>query len=169
IRFSTSWDEARDEARRTGRRLLAYFTGRNCGWCRVLEKRTFTDAEVVELSRRFVCVEVDVGEERNLRLADEYRIDSIPRSFVLTPGGEAIDGRTGSLPAAVYAEWLKGVGTKPPAVMPASAGVRPATPAPAGDSEAEADVVIWFVDAGRGIERWPDGDWTGHAHLIRLL
>ena len=51
VRFSSSWDEARAEARRTGRRLLVYFTGKNCGWCRVLEKRCFTDAEVVDFLR----------------------------------------------------------------------------------------------------------------------
>jgi hypothetical protein len=169
IRFSNSWDEARDEAKHTGRRVLAYFTGKNCGWCRVLEKRTFTDAEVVELSKSFVCVEIDVGEDRNLRLADEYRIDTIPRSYVLTPEGQVIDRRNGYLPAAEYAAWLKGVGTKPPAGMPAAAGFKPAAPGPAGHPEAEADVVIWFVDANRGIERWADSDWTGHAHLLRLL
>jgi hypothetical protein len=169
IRFSKSWDEGLAEARRTGHRLLAYFTSEHCGWCRALEKRTFTDAEVVERSRRFVCVEIDIGEERNARLADEYRIDSIPRSFVLTPGGQVIDRRTGYVPAAEYAAWLEGVGTRPPAGVPAAAGSRPAVPAPAGDPEARADVVIWFVDANRGIEKWSDGDWTGHAHLLRLL
>jgi hypothetical protein len=169
IRFSKSWDEARAEARRTGRRLLAYFTGEHCGWCRALEKRTFTDAEVVELSRRFVCVEIDIGDDRNARLADEYRIDSIPRSFVLTPEGQVIDRRAGYMPAAEYAAWLEGAGTRPPAGMLAAAGPRPAVPVPAGDPEAHADVVIWFVDANRGIEKWSDGDWTGHAHLLRLL
>jgi thioredoxin-related protein len=169
IRFSKSWDEARAEANRTGHRLMAYFTSEHCGWCRVLEKRTFTDAEVVELSKQFVCVEVNIGEDRSLRLADAYRIDTIPRSYILTPDGQVIDRRIGYLPAAEYAAWLKGVGTKPPAEAPAGVGLRPAVPRPAGDPEAEADVVIWYVDANRGIERWIDGDWTSHNHLLRLL
>jgi thioredoxin-related protein len=169
VRFSKSWDEARAEAKRTGRRLLVYFTGKNCGWCRVLEKRTLTDAEVVDLTGPFVCVEIDVGEESNLRLADEFRIDTIPRSYVLTPEGQVIDRCTGYLPAAEYVAWLKGVGTKPAAGIVAAAGSRPTAPAPAGEPEARADVVIWYVDANRGIERWNDRDWTGHGHLLRLL
>jgi hypothetical protein len=36
IRFLTSWDEAHAEARRSDRRILAYFTSDYCGWCRVL-------------------------------------------------------------------------------------------------------------------------------------
>jgi hypothetical protein len=27
----------------------------------------------------------------------------------------------------------------------------------------------WYSDGNRGIEKWADGDWTGHAHLLRLL
>jgi hypothetical protein len=29
--------------------------------------------------------------------------------------------------------------------------------------------ISWYVDANRGIERWTDGEWTGHGHLLRLL
>src|SRR5450631_3140590 len=47
IRFLESFDQARAEAERSRRRILAYFTGPYCGWCRVMEKRTLTDAEVV--------------------------------------------------------------------------------------------------------------------------
>ena len=167
IQFSKSWDEASLRAKRDGRRLLGYFTGNNCGWCRALEKRTFADAEVVELSRQFVCVEINVSEDRNARLADAHRIDSIPRTFVFTPGGQVIDRRTGYMPAAEYADWLKRVGTAPTANV--HTRQEPAVPSPVGFSENEADVVIWFVDASKSMERWNDRDWTGHAHLRRIL
>lgn len=168
VAFSESWDEARAEAKRTGRRILAYFTGDYCGWCRVLEKRTFTDAEVVELSKDFVRVKLNTGEERNARLADEYRIDSIPRSFVLTPEGQVVDKRTRYIPAAEYAAWLKAARTKPPAPS-GPEGPVPDAPPPVGAPESEADVVIWFVDATESIKHWGDEDWTGHAHLLQLL
>src|SRR4051812_32716313 len=69
IPFASSWERAREESLRTDRRVLAVFSGENCGWCRVLEKRTFTDAEVVELSRQYVCVTLDTAEPENARLA----------------------------------------------------------------------------------------------------
>ena len=94
IRFSRSWDDATTQAQRTGRRLLAYFTGAECGWCRAMEKRSFTDAEVVELSKNFVCVEINISEARNSRLADKYRIDSIPRTIIFTPDEKIIERRT---------------------------------------------------------------------------
>src|SRR5262245_49762928 len=75
IQFTRSWGQARAEAKRTGRRVLAVFTGDHCGWCRALEKRTFTDAEVVRLSKQFVPVELNTGDHANARLVDEYQVE----------------------------------------------------------------------------------------------
>jgi hypothetical protein len=167
IVFSHSWEESRALAKRTGRRLLAYFTSDSCGWCRAMEKRTFTDAEVVTLSKEFVCAQVDIRDEKNVRVADEFRIDSIPRTYVFTSDGKLIDRRTGYVPAAEYAAWLKKVGTTaPPVAVDAEKAVPPAA---VGAPAAVANLVVWFVDATRDIARWSDRDWTSHSHLLRLL
>jgi len=166
VHFSTSLDAARAEAKRTGRRILVYFTGDHCGWCRVLENRTFTDAKVVELSKQFVCVELNV--ERDTRSADEFGIESIPRSIVLTAEAGVIDRRTGYLPAADYATWLEAALTGPPPRTTAH-GSPPKAPPVAGAAESEADLVIWFVDASKSVTRWGDGDWIGHRQLLQVL
>ena len=106
IRFLDSYEQAKAEARATNRRILLYFTGPGCAWCRVLESRTFTDAEVVDLSRRFVCVELRT--DRDTKLADEFQIDSIPRSILLMPDGAMLDQRVGYLAAADYAIMAQG-------------------------------------------------------------
>ena len=168
VRFSESWEQARAEAKSSGRRILAYFTGDSCGWCRALEVRTLADAEVVALSRRFVCVKLKTSKEENLRLCDEYGIDQIPRSLVLTSDGRDIDRSTGYVPAAEYAAWLAGALTKPPASLETDAR-RALVPRPVGAPESEADLVVWFVDAFRSKRRWGDADWTEHAQLIGLL
>ncbi len=167
IVFSRSWDDARAEAKRSGRRLVAYFTSDWCGWCRALEKRTFFDAEVVALAKQFVCVEIDIRNDKSLRLADEYQIDSIPRTYVFTPDGRVIDRRTGYLAATEFASWLKNVATTPPA--PVADAQKPKPPAPVGAGQEESDVVIWFVDATKSMDRWSDRDWTGHLQLLQVL
>jgi thioredoxin-related protein len=105
ISFSDSLERAKAEARITGRRILLYFTGPGCLWCRELECRTFTDAEVAELSKNYVCVELKT--DRDPTLADEFHVDSIPRSLLLTPEGTTIDQRIGYFPANEYALWLR--------------------------------------------------------------
>ncbi len=168
IQFCKSWEQARSLSNRTDRRILAVFTSDHCGWCRVLEKRTFTDREVVELSKQFVCVALDVGEKDNARLVDQYRIDTIPRSFVLTAPGQVVSKLTGYVPATEYATWLKEARTKSPTTTPTD-GPAAVAPAPVGAPQSEADVIIWSVDAERNIKRWGDDDWTGHAQLLNLL
>jgi thiol:disulfide interchange protein len=168
VQFAKSWDQASAESKRTGRRILAVFTGDHCGWCRVLEKRTFTDAEVVKLSKQYVCVELNTADRDNARLVDRFGIDTIPRSIVLNPGGQVVDKRTGYIPAAEYANWLQGARTKSP--TPSKTQVSAAVaPPPVGAPETEADVFIWSVDASGSIKRWGDDDWAGHSHLLHLL
>lgn len=168
IKFGKSWDQARSESARTGRRILVVFTGDNCGWCRVLEKRTFGDAEVEALSREFVCVELNVGHEENARLVDQYQVDTIPRSFVLSVDGQVSGKRTGYVPPTEYVAWLREARTRSPHATKPD-GPAPAPPNPVGAPDSEADVVIWSIDASQSIKRWGDDDWTGHAQLLRLL
>ncbi len=168
VQFFKSWDQAGAESKRTGRRVLAVFTGDHCGWCRVLENRTFTDAEVVKLSKHFVPVALNTGHEENARLVDQYGIDAIPRSVVLTADGQVVDKLSGYIPAAEYASWLEQARTRVPTLAKNEVSAAVA-PSPVGAPESEADVIIWSVDASRSIKRWDDDDWAGHAHLLHLL
>ena len=72
ILFLDSLDKAKSDAAVTKRRIFVYFTGPGCGWCRMLEARTFTDAEVVELSRKYVCVELHTDRDGGARRPDAY-------------------------------------------------------------------------------------------------
>ncbi len=164
IRFLESFDAARVEAARSRRRILVYFTGKSCSWCRVMEKRTLPDAEVVELSKGFVCVRLDA--EKEPRLFDELGVDAIPRSFILSAEGARIDMRPGYRPAAEYAGWLRaGFG------MPAERLATEAAHAPAavGPTEVEADVLVWFVDGQRTMKRWADSKAFDHPQLLQIL
>ncbi|HEV3024057.1 MAG TPA: thioredoxin family protein, partial [Pirellulales bacterium] len=165
VRFGNSYAEALAEAKRTDRRLLAVFTGQGCWWCRVLENRTFTDAEVAELSRQFVCVEV-YKNDAHAKIWDEFRIEAIPRSFIVTPDGERVDQLDGYLDATGFAAWLRAGLTKKPRSQSDHA---PAPPNPVGADEERADIVVWFVDHDELMARWDDANWTGHMQLLRLM
>ena len=167
IQFLHSFDEARAEANLVGRRILVYFTNDSCGWCRVLEQRTFTDAQVVDLSKDYVCVEVNT--QRDGRIADEFRIDSVPRSYVLSVEGRIIDKCVGYLPAPEYASWLRAARTKTPGSLEEVDERTVPAPLPVGAPAQEADLIIWFVDATEGIQQWIDKDLMGHFHLLCLL
>lgn len=52
-------DEAMQLSKTTGRPVIAFFTFDTCVWCHKLEADTFTDASVIELSRKFIWVEIN--------------------------------------------------------------------------------------------------------------
>jgi len=164
IRFLESFHEARAEAGRSHRRILAYFTGRYCGWCRVMETRTLTDAEVVELSRGFVFVKLDA--EKEPQLYDELGVDAIPRSFILTAEGARVDMLAGYRPAAEYAGWLRTGLVKPLAHLP---NEKPGAPKAVGATETEAGLLVWFVDGPRTMKRWADPKAFDHPQLLQVL
>jgi thiol-disulfide isomerase/thioredoxin len=164
IRFLESFHEARAEAGRSHRRILAYFTGRYCGWCRVMETRTLTDAEVVELSLGFVFVKLDA--EKEPQLYDELGVDTIPRSFILSAEGARVDMLAGYRPAAEYAEWLRSGLVKPLAQLPDE---KPEAPAAVGATENDASILVWFVDGPRTMKRWADPKAFDHPQLLQIL
>jgi hypothetical protein len=165
IRFLDSLEKAKGEALADKKRILVYFTGPGCAWCRVLEARTFKDAEVVELSRKYVCVELHT--DRDGALADHLHIDSIPRSIVLLPDGSTVDERVGYLPATEYASWLASALVKTP--MRGSEPADRSPPPAVGASEAQASLTIWFVDNDRTAATWSNPDAFRHPVLIQLL
>jgi Thioredoxin-like len=165
IRFLDSLDKARSEVNADKRRILVYFTGPGCAWCRVLEARTFTDAEVADLSRKYVCVELHTN--RDGALADQLHIDSIPRSIVLLPDGSTVDERVGYLPATEYASWLAAALVKTPRRESQPAETKP--PTAVGASEAEANLTIWFIDNERTTKSWSNPDAFRHPVLCQFL
>jgi hypothetical protein len=166
IQFLDSYEQARAEAKATQRRILVYFTGPGCAWCRVLETRTFTDAEVVDLSQKYVCVELRT--DRDTKLADEFQIDSIPRSIVLMADGSTLDQRVGYLAATDYAAWLGTGLTRAP--KPGERSAERRLPPPViGPAEAEAGLTIWFVDNERVAAGWGELDAFRHPMLLGLL
>ncbi|MES4792170.1 MAG: hypothetical protein C4321_03600 [Chloroflexota bacterium] len=51
-----------------------------------MEEMTFQDPKVAELSRKLVPVHLNVDD--NQALAERFRLDGIPRAFVLAPNGK---------------------------------------------------------------------------------
>ncbi len=105
--------------------------------------------------------------DRDSLLADQMRVDSIPRSIVLDPDGTTVDVQVGYCPAAEYAAWLKSARSKPSVRLPAVAGQT--APPPAGAGEGEASLTVWFVDNDRVASTWNQAEAFRHPGLLWLL
>jgi len=81
-----------DEAQNTGndsRKFFIYFYTDQCGYCRMLEKNTFTDESVVDyINSNYTPVRVNAGKE--IKIASRFGIQGVPDLRFLSSKGENI-------------------------------------------------------------------------------
>jgi len=85
ITWRTSFAAAQAEAKRTNKPLLVDFTAAWCTNCKALDARTYTDANVIRESKKFVAVKVDT--DKDTATAKKYRVSSLPVVAVLKADG----------------------------------------------------------------------------------
>jgi len=84
IEWSTDVEGSLREAAASGKPAVLYFTASWCGYCRRMEKNTYTDAKVVEtVNRNFVPVKID--SDRNRSLLKELGVKGLPEILVVSP------------------------------------------------------------------------------------
>ncbi len=97
-----SLDKARQSATDGGKRIvLVDFYTVWCGPCKKLDETTWKDPQVRDwLSSEAVCLKVDA--EKDVALADKYRINVYPTVLLLRPDGGEIDRLVGYRDAKTF-------------------------------------------------------------------
>ena len=95
--FAVNWqndlDKALQDARSKGMPVMADFYTSWCGWCKKLDSDTYSNNDVNELSRKFVCVKVDGDKDQ--ALARKYGVRGYPTVIFLDYDGKVIDTSVG--------------------------------------------------------------------------
>lgn len=101
----TSWDAAVEQSKKTGKPILADFTGSDwCGWCVKLKKEVFDTPEFKEWAGKNVILleldfprkkkQDDATKKQNKDLMSKYKIKGFPTILILTADGDT-KGQTG--------------------------------------------------------------------------
>lgn len=104
-KWLTNWDEAVKQSKKTGRPILADFTGSDwCGWCIRLNREVFSKPEFTKWATgKVILLKLDfprqrrlpVAEQRqNARLARQYRVEGFPTILFLNHKGTVL-GQSG--------------------------------------------------------------------------
>jgi thioredoxin-related protein len=90
VTFTTirSWNEALALSKSTGKPIFLDAYTDWCGWCKVMDKETFSDAKVAEvMNASFVCVKMEMETGEGVDVAMKYRVSSYPTFMFFTPDG----------------------------------------------------------------------------------
>lgn len=101
IEWSSSFETALEQARAEQKFVMVDFFTSWCGWCKVLDRKTYTDSVVVALSKRMVSVKVDAEARKDL--AKAYGVRAYPTILFLNPDGTVRQGIRGFQPPERFA------------------------------------------------------------------
>lgn len=100
IEFIKGYQPGYDLARRLRRPILLFFTAEWCQYCHQLADEAFCDEEVVDLSRRFVCVVVDADAEPEI--CRRFQVRGYPTVLFVSPLAAPLSRIVGKQPPADF-------------------------------------------------------------------
>ena len=118
-----AFDAAAEKAKRENKHMIVDVYTTWCGWCKVMERQTYTNAEVVSyLNENFVLAKVNgessaelhyKGEAMTERtFARKVGVTGFPTTYFLKPDADIIGGAPGFIPPDNFIIYAKYVNTK---------------------------------------------------------
>lgn len=144
IRWAPSLTQALARARKANKLVMVDFYTDWCGWCKELDKNTYTNPKVGEITNRhYVAAKVN-AEKGGTAAARKYQVDGFPTILFLTGTGEAVGRIVGYMPAEPFAERITQIATAH-RELPALEARLKADP---GDAEAAARLAATYAARG---------------------
>ncbi len=100
--FQGSYQDALAEAKASNKLVFIDFWTTWCGWCKRLDKDTFSNADVGEVMKGFVCLSVDAESTTGRPVASKFQIHGFPALFFVNPDGTVEDMISGYKPPADF-------------------------------------------------------------------
>ncbi|MEJ2744407.1 MAG: thioredoxin family protein [bacterium] len=106
VRWHSSLPDAIKIAKEVKKPLMVDFFSNRCGWCKVLDQKTYTNPEVLACAEKFVSVKVDLG--RDPRAGAKYQVRGLPTILFMNSDGTVVHSVIGfRSPSPFLAEMKK--------------------------------------------------------------
>ncbi|MCX7800449.1 MAG: thioredoxin family protein [Fimbriimonadales bacterium] len=137
-RWASGLEAGLQEARRSGRLVLALFVAEGCSWCQRLERETLADPRVEQELKALVPVRLEAPKQGS-EAVRRYRVQGFPTAVLLNARGEAEASLLGFRPPAEFLEALR--------QAVADAKARPALEARIAKDPKDADALLRLAAA----------------------
>ena len=112
------YGEALEKAATEDKHIIIDFYTDWCGWCKVMDRKTYADPRVMKLLHEgFVIAKVNAESNKSFRvgeaemtgreLARQYRVQSFPMTWFLKPDGSALANVPGFIEAEKFLRALE--------------------------------------------------------------
>ncbi|MCS7188620.1 MAG: thioredoxin family protein [Bacteroidia bacterium] len=106
--FGGSWQMLLQQAQKENKPIFVDFYTVWCGPCKLLERHTFSNAEVGAFANRnYLAYRVDAERGEGPRLANQYRVRAYPTIIFLDPRGEEVGRVVGFVDAPTFLSYMK--------------------------------------------------------------
>ncbi len=96
--FQGSFEEALAQAKASNKLVFIDFWTTWCGWCKRLNKDTFSDDTVVAEMKDIICLSIDAESKTGKPIAERFHVKGYPALILLAADGTPEDSIGGYLP-----------------------------------------------------------------------
>lgn len=108
--IDNDWEKARAEAKSLNKLLFVDAYTDWCGWCKVMDKKTFSQDSVAEfMNKNFVLLKLEMEHNYGTKVAMKYRVSSFPSYLVFSADGKLVYRLTGYMEAGKFLEKMREV------------------------------------------------------------
>jgi thioredoxin-related protein len=106
--IDNNWQEARAKAAAENKLLFVDAYTDWCYWCKVMDKKTFTDAGVIQLMNdNFVSLKLEMERDYGINVSMKYRVSGFPSFLVFAPDGSLLYKAFGYQEVDAFKAFLK--------------------------------------------------------------
>lgn len=88
---SSSWEKLQSRAKKQNKYLFVDCYTEWCGWCKVMDKETFTDKNIAAyMNEHFIAAKIDMEKDYGINLSMKYRITGFPSFIIFSPDGKLV-------------------------------------------------------------------------------
>lgn len=111
IAWGADYTSAQEQAARSGKPLILFFTGEWCVPCRIMKRNVWADEQVTaSVNSGFVPVMIDVDDPEAATVRDRFGVGSTPTTIITDPRGETLLRAEGGMGKADFLELLAKAG-----------------------------------------------------------